>query len=457
MLNESASVANQTADEREMRRQQLRAALRPEADALLERVVEELVDLPDAQAFGAIEYTLRDCSHAFAAHAHQAGLQAGKKKGYQGSSTVCPHCQADARFVAYRFKTWLTVTGEVTLARAYYHCSACGQGHFPFDASNQLQGDHLSGGLRPLVCLAGTLVSFRDSSDDLLRRFCGLRLSASVVRLATEAAGQQLLTLQQQGCIVHPVTAKPWNFSIEGQQQTAAYIGLDAFSVPIQRSGGKKADKRRMLYTATLYTPDKSRTHYLVDFDLDGIAAQLREASKTFGLGAADHLIALSDAGNGLEEAIHRHFWDDLLCILDWYHASQHLHDYAKVLHAGDLQAQTVWAKQAKDVLYEQGGTSLLVYLRAQPAPAGAAAAEELRKLLGYFTSNEHRTDYPRYRRHGWDIGSGPTEAGCKVVGARLKGSGMRWLEEGAAQVAPLRALYQSGPEAWDAFWALAA
>ena len=68
--------------------------------------------------------------------------------------------------------------------------------------------------------------------------------------------------------------------------------------------------------------------------------------------------------------------------------------------------------------------------------------AEELRKLIGYFENNEHRTDYPSYRSHGWDIGSGPTEAGCKVVGARLKGSGMRWLEEGAAQVAPLRALY---------------
>jgi len=60
------------------------------------------------------------------------------------------------------------------------------------------------------------------------------------------------------------------------------------------------------------------------------------------------------------------------------------------------------------------------------------------------------------YRSHGWDIGSGPTEAACKVVGARLKGSGMRWLEEGAAQVSPLRALYQSGSDVWDSFWALA-
>ena len=42
------------------------------------------------------------------------------------------------------------------------------------------------------------------------------------------------------------------------------------------------------------------------------------------------------------------------------------------------------------------------------------------------------------------------------MVGSRLKGSGMRWLEEGAACVAPLRALYKSGYEAWDALWDMA-
>lgn len=351
----------------------------------------------------------------------------------------------------------MTTTGQVTARRAYYHCACCHQGHCPFDQANGLHGDHLSTGLRPLVCLAGTLQSFRDGADDLLRRFAGLAgVSASVVRLATEEAGARLQQQQRRGGIVVPARPREWDFRVEGHSHTAAFLGLDAFSVPIQLSGGQKAEYR-MLYTATLYTPDKSRTHYLVDFDLDQLARQLREASKKLGLSGADQLIALCDGGNGLEEAIHRHFWDDLLCILDWYHASEHLHDYAKALHPRDAQAQAVWAKQAKDVLYERGGTALLGHLRQQPVPEDGAVAEERRKLLGYFAGHEHRTDYPSYRRHGWDIGSGPTEAGCKSVGARLKGSGMRWLAEGAAQVAPLRALYQSGPEAWDAFWALAA
>ena len=40
-----------------------------------------------------------------------------------------------------------------------------------------------------------------------------------------------------------------------------------------------------------------------------------------------------------------------------------------------------------------------------------------------------------------------------KIIGERLKGSGMRWVEDGAATVATLRALYVSGAKLWDGFW----
>ena len=101
--------------------------------------------------------------------------------------------------------------------------------------------------------------------------------------------------------------------------------------------------------------------------------------------------------------------------------------------------------------MYERGSVALVEWLRGQELPA---AGEELRRLVGYFEGNAHRTAYPEYRAAGWDIGSGPTEAGCKVVGARLKGSGMRWCEAGAEQVGAMRALYESGPALWDGFWA---
>jgi len=145
-----------------------------------------------------------------------------------------------------------------------------------------------------------------------------------------------------------------------------------------------------------------------------------------------------------------------LTTILDWYHAAEHLCAFAKLWRARDEEACAQWQDQAKGILYEQGGEALLASLRALALPprASAAVREALRKLIGYFANNRQRTDYPTYRRNGWDIGSGPTEAGCKIIGERLKGSGMRWVEEGAAAVAALRALYVSGGKLWDGFWA---
>ena len=45
----------------------------------------------------------------------------------------------------------------------------------------------------------------------------------------------------------------------------------------------------------------------------------------------------------------------------------------------------------------------------------------------------------------GWQIGSGPTEATCKTLTARLKGSGMRWESNNGEALMALEALSQSG------------
>ena len=270
----------------------------------------------------------------------------------------------------------------------------------------------------------------------------------------SEGEGERLRAHWREGRMVVPTQAEPGWAAAREPGQPRAYIGLDAFSVPMQGPGATQTE-HRMLYTARLYTPDKRHSRYLVDFDLDVLAEQLRPLARSCGLRDVDELIAVTDGGNGLEEALQRHLADNLTTILDWYHAAEHICDFAKVWHARDEEACTQWQHEAKGILYEQGGAALLAHLQALELPPRTSAEvhEELRKLIGYFENNRHRIDYPTYRKKGWDIGSGPTEAGCKIIGERLKGSGMRWVEEGAATVAALRALYVSGGNLWDGFW----
>jgi len=367
---------------------------------------------------------------------------------------TCPYCERAAKFHSYQSRRVLTAHGELDVRRAYYYCGRCKQSFLPYDDVLGLT-DGISPGLMPLVCLAGTLLPFADAAEDVLRRFAGVRVSASTVLRCTEAAGERLRAQQKEGRMPRPTQAEPkWKATRPGALP-AAYVGLDAFSVPMQGPGATQAE-RRMLYTALLYTPGKEHTRYLVDFELDGLAEQVRAQARAVGITEVSELVAVTDGGNGLEEALQRHLAEDLPTILDWYHAVEHLSTFAKAWHARDEGARGAWLREAKGLLYEQGGEALLGYLRALELPprTAAAAHEELRKLIGYFEDNRHRTDYPTYRRKGWDIGSGPTEAGCKIIGERLKGSGMRWVEEGAATVATLRALYVSGGKVWDGFWA---
>ena len=369
---------------------------------------------------------------------------------------TCPYCEHAAKFHSYQQRRVLTAHGPVQVQRAYYYCGRCKQSFIPYDDVLGLV-DEISPGLMPLVCLAGTLLPFADAAEDVLKRFAGVRVSASTVLRCTEAAGERLRAQQKEGKMVQPTQAEPhWTAPREAGQPTA-YVGLDAFSVPMQGPGAGKAE-HRMLYTALLYTPQKEHSRYLVHFELDALAEQVRAQARAVGVAQVSDLIAITDGGNGLEEALQRHLADHLTTILDWYHAAEQLCDFAKVYYARDEEARSRWQDEAKGILYEEGGAALLAFLQALPVPprTPAAVREEWRKLIGYFENNRHRTDYPKYRANGWDIGSGPTEAGCKIIGERLKGSGMRWVEDGAATVATLRALYVSGGKLWDGFWSQA-
>jgi len=70
---------------------------------------------------------------------------------------------------------------------------------------------------------------------------------------------------------------------------------------------------------------------------------------------------------------------------------------------------------------------------------------------MQYLSKRASHCEYPRYLSAGYQIGSGPTEAMCKVLTYRLNGPGMRWDKEGAEPMMALLALEQSN--AWESYW----
>ena len=378
-----------------------------------------------------------------------------EKRGYVGAGAVCPHCQGDADFVGQRPHDVFSLNGTLRHRRAYYHCHACGRGHCPDDADLGLDG-HWGPSLAPVVTLLGSLAPFATASD-LLRRVNGLRYGTSTCRRLTEAVGAELQAQHAQGRAV-PVPVPPaWDFSLPDRDGrkfggTVAYAGLDAFAVPTRAAGGIDW---KMLYVGLLYDPPKKQTLYLADYDFERLAGLLRAYAVRLGVGKAETLVALTDGGNGLERVLRQAVSGAVVCVLDWWHLSEKLHELGRLLHEPDAGAARAWAKARETTLWEQGGQALVGELDRLGCPEGASAEaqEKWRTLRAHVWKNRHRTDYPSYRSKGWDVGSGPTEAGCKILGQRVKAGGMRWLQGCSSEVATLKALYASGMGLWDAFW----
>jgi hypothetical protein len=363
--------------------------------------------------------------------------------------------------VAVRQKWFDSLLGGLRLRRHYYHCRNCGSGHIPWDRQLGLGAAALTPAASEVTSIAGVQNSFAQSSEVTLRKLCGLRLSESTVERVTEAAGERVAKLLSEREAFGE--KKTWQWQRDARGKTCAYVGLDATGVRQQGEHGAQAEGR-MAYVGLVYNPrspyDDRRVaphcvRYLAGFyGLDELGLELRRQAAQVGWDEAEQQIALSDGGNGLEEFFRKNF-PLAECILDFWHAAEHLTELGLALYPADepLRQQRVaaWCHQLK----HEGGASVLATLeQLQRNETRVSARQAYADCLRYFQNHQHRMDYPRYLANGWQIGSGPVEAACKtVVANRLKGSGMRWGEDGSDAVCHLRALYLSEPGQWEAFW----
>ena len=380
---------------------------------------------------------------------------------------TCPHCGAAARFKGYRGRSAVSLVGGIRIERAYYHCKHCRRGILPSEPAWGLNSGDFTPAAEEVVCMAGILGSFADAADDVLQRLAGLRISESSVQRHTEAVGRDVGDRLNAGQMFGPV--KPWNWHRDAEGKTCAAISLDATGVPQQGAGASAADCK-MATVAMIYNPipegrdrwsgsnatrPRGQARYLATLHGSaGLGEPLLRQAAQVGLGRAERVIALSDGGVGLEDWLRSHFPRVEAVILDFYHASEYLAALAKAWHGPSSEAAESLHRRWAHRLKHEGGQAMLDELRALELPPRETLHETWRTTLTYFVNQVHRMDYPSYVAKGWQIGSGPVEAACKlVIGQRLKGTGMRWSRPGSEGVAHLRALFLSERGQWTDYW----
>jgi len=138
------------------------------------------------------------------------------------------------------------------------------------------------------------------------------------------------------------------------------------------------------------------------------------------------------------------HFYDSHQ-VVDWFHATEHLANAARLLKGEGTLAATRWFNLQETALFEGHADRIARALNTETSQCSSTVAEELRKEAGYFHKNQRRMQYQEMREDGWAIGSGMVESGAKQFKARFCGPGMRWSRDGAEKLIPVRAAIMGG------------
>lgn len=114
-----------------MKKAELKAQMLASAEAAIEKLLEEQAALGQARAItlSDIEQMVGKMGQTIAAEVTQAIATEQGRADVKAEN--CPKCGQRMHYKGQKTKQVVTVSGEVTIPRAYYYCRGCRQGHFP--------------------------------------------------------------------------------------------------------------------------------------------------------------------------------------------------------------------------------------------------------------------------------------------------------------------------------------
>jgi hypothetical protein len=179
------------------------------------------------------------------------------------------------------------------------------------------------------------------------------------------------------------------------------------------------------------------------------LGERLHWQARRHGLGRARHTLAVCDGAAWPWHLIEQR-WKEAHQVLDFYHASQHLHVLGETMYPNDVQARERWVdQQCHDLRH---GRQKKVLKRLSQLPTGRGpAAEVIARESNYFQSHHKRLNYQQMSKRGWPIGSGPVESACAQRQRRFKRPGQFWTQRGLRH---LNALIEARDlNHWDQLW----
>ena len=343
-------------------------------------------------------------------------------------------------------KEYQTPYGVAPVERHVYQSSRGGKTYCPLDRNARIVGSSTPKFAKMVTFKYAEFGSTRVIKD--LAENHGRTVARCYVQDVADAVAAVALAKEED-----------WEYALpelEGPTATIT-IGMDGTCLLLCEDGWRET----MIGTIGFYDREGERQHtiYLGATPEYGKATFLgrleREIERVKAAYPQARYVGLADGAKGNWTFLGRH---TEVQVIDFWHAAEYLSDAADVLFARTPGAKAAWLESACHRLKHEVGAArqLVKDLRRLAAEKGIPTDQaEVKEAMTYFTNQgrEGRMDYAPLVGAAIPIGSGVTEAACKVlVKQRLCGSGMKWKEPGAAAVLSLRCLTYTS-ERWSQFW----
>jgi len=336
----------------------------------------------------------------------------------------------------------------------------------------------LSVGARELCCRVGVETGFRKAAAKL-KRLGQIEVSAERLRTVTEVEGMKMLQAHRQAALQPDWDAS--DCTVQPSGKTQVLVGGDGVMVPVitaaekaKRRAGRKRIRRRTasrhrracrhrgadqgwkeLKIGLFYSDDKEHCWaFATKGDHQEFGRQLRREAGKIALDKADQKFSVTDGAEWLRRQMRTRLpmLDEM--ILDFYHFAEHVAGASAACWGLGSAEAHAWTGKVLHRAKHEGALAVLEEIAAARTFLRAKAKREsLSGLERYVAKRVEMMDYPKFIEAGFDIGSGPTEAKCKTVPHRLKGSGMRWNLPNAEAMAALACVEQSN--SMENYWAL--
>ncbi len=383
----------------------------------------------------------------------------------------------------------LTVNGRLCLRRIRWHSVTSGSRTI-IDPYLDVAEQTISVGVRELACRLNGNSSNFDKTADNLARAAQVQASGEMLRTLIETEGRKVLQAQHAGTL--PISwsaADCHSVPNDSNSTTRLYLGCDGVNVPLvtdtekkmrrqkvkhkrrraskkrHRAGqlGKKcrplprlkagADQRYKEFKIVTYY-DETQEHRVVAATSNNHVAAGRLMRRLAGLVHLDEAaekIGNVDGAPWIRNQTKRQNLPLDALGLDFYHLAENVHKARRAVYGEDSEEGQTWAGELLHVFKHKGYAAAWEQLLCWRNGLGESKHEAAQLLLNYVSERQEMILYPEFEEKGWQIGSGPTEAACKTLTARLKGSGMRWDAKNAEAIMALAALEQSG--LWKLYW----